>query len=196
MTLTKKKKDYINRAISVFRQDGLRLSLEEVAVKMGITKKTIYNHFTSKDELLKECILSISSDMREAMSGLDDPAYSAVENMRRAFSRVNDFFIVLSPIFFYDIMRLNPNQAMSEHIVGWDLFQQKMEMNLKQGVKEGVYKKNLDVEFLSRYMAYSAFGFYINGLINHNPYIKRSYFADIAEYNLHAIVTEKGKQLL
>jgi len=53
MALTSRKKDYINKAISVFKQAGLRLSLEEVAGKMGITKKTIYNHFSSKDELLK-----------------------------------------------------------------------------------------------------------------------------------------------
>lgn len=191
-----RKKDYINKAISVFKQDGLRLSLEEVAGKMGITKKTIYNHFDSRDELLKECILSISSDLREAMAGLDDTAYPAIENVLRTFRQINDFFTVLSPIFFYDIMRLNPNQAMSEHLIGADLFQQKMGANLKLGIKTGIYRKKLDVEFLSRYIAYSVFGFYINGLINRNPYITKSYFADIAEYNLRAIVSEKGAELL
>jgi len=196
MNLITRKKEYINKAIAVFKQDGLRLSLEEVAGKMGITKKTIYNHFDSKDELLKECILSISSDMREAMGGLDDRTRSAIENMRQAFSRINDFLTVLSPIFFYDIMRLNPNQAMAEHLIGSDLFQQKMEINLKQGIEDGIYRKNLDVEFISRYIAYSVFGFYINGLINRNPYITKSYFADIAEYNLRAIVSEKGELLL
>ncbi len=196
MALNTRKKDYINKAISVFKQAGLRLSLEEVAGKMGITKKTIYNHFSSKDELLKECISSISSDMQKAMSGLNDKSNSAIENLRNSFLQINHFFTVLSPIFFYDIMRLNPNHAMSEHLVGYDLFQQKMEANLKQGIKEGVYLKDLDVEFISRYIAYSVFGFYINGLINHNPYITKSYFEDTIEYHLRAIVSEKGKKLL
>lgn len=188
-----RKKKYIVKAISVLKQDGLRLSLDEIAGKMGVTKKTLYNHFSSKDELLKECILSISSDIQEAISGLDDIAYSAIENLRRSFYRINKFFTELSPIFFYDIMRLNPNQATTEHIIGSDLFQKKMVANLNQGIKQGVYRKELDVEFISRYISYSVFGFYINSLINQNLYIPGTYFEDIIDFNLRALVTEKGK---
>ncbi len=191
-----RKKKYIVKAISVLKQDGLRLSLEEIAGKMGITKKTLYNHFSSKDELLKECILSISSDIQEAISGLDDKAYSAIENLRRSFFKVNQFFTELSPIFFYDIMRLNPNQATTEHLIGSGLFQKKMEANLNQGIREGVYRKELDIEFISRYISYSVFGFYINSLINHNLHIPGTYFEDIIGYNLRAMVTEKGKLIL
>ncbi len=196
MSSAYRKKNYTVKAISVFKQDGLRLSLEEVAGKMGITKKTLYNHFSSKDELLKECILSISSDMQQAISGLDDTAHPAIENLRSSFLNLNRFFTELSSIFFYDIMRLNPNQATTEHFIGSELFQKKMEANLRQGINEGNYRKDLDVEFISRYISYSVFGFYINSVINRNPHIPRSYFEDITEYNLRAIVSEKGKQLL
>ncbi len=196
MSTNNRKNNYINKAISVLKQDGLRLSLEEIAGKMGITKKTVYNHFSSKDELLKECIQSLSTDFREAMSGLDDRNHSAIENMRNVFSRIDHLFMVLSPVFFYDLMRLNPNQAMSEHLVGSGLFQQKMEANLRQGINDGIYREDLDLGFIGRYMSYSIFGFYINNLINNHPFISRSYFEDIVEYNLRALVSEKGKQLL
>jgi AcrR family transcriptional regulator len=196
MSSANRKKKYTVRAISVFKQDGLRLALEEVAGKMGITKKTLYNHFSSKDELLRECILSISSDMQKAITELDDTAHTAIENLRISFFNLNLFFTELSPVFFYDIMRLNPNQATTEHFTGSELFQKKMEANLRQGMNEGNYRKDLDVEFISRYISYSVFGFYINSVINHNPHIPESYFEDITEYNLRAIVSEKGKQLL
>ncbi len=196
MSSTSRKKKYTVRAISVFKQDGLRLALEEVAGKMGITKKTLYNHFSSKDELLKECILSISSDMQKAITGLDDTARTAIENLRISFFNLNLFFTELSPVFFYDIMRLNPNQATAEHFTGSELFRKKMEANLRQGINESNYRKDLDVEFISRYISYSVFGFYINSVINRNPHIPESYFEDITEYNLRAIVSEKGKQLL
>lgn len=196
MKISKRRKIYINKAIAVFKQDGLRISLDEVAGKMGITKKTLYNHFSSKDELLKECIQSISSDFQEAAKELDNKDRSAIENMRCAFSQINHFFDVLSPVFFYDIMRLNPNQAMSEHLVGSGLFQQKVELNLRQGIEEGVYRDDLNVEFVSRYMSYSIFGFYINSLVNHNPYISKSYFQDITTFTLRSLVSERAKHLL
>lgn len=196
MSVHKRKRKYIDKAILVLKQDGLRLSLEEIAGKMGITKKTLYNHFSSKDELLKECIQSISADFRETINGLDDSNRSAIDNLRDGFSLLNHFFTVLSPLFFYDLMRLNPNQAMSEHLIGSDSFQHKMEANLRQGIREGVYRQDLDVEFISRYLSYSIFGYYINSLINNNPYVSTNYFEDIVEYNLRALLSEKGKQLL
>ncbi|HPW66116.1 MAG TPA: TetR/AcrR family transcriptional regulator [Salinivirgaceae bacterium] len=196
MSSNKRKKNYINKAILVLKQDGLRLSLEEIAGKMGITKKTLYNHFSSKDELLKECIQTISADFREMINGLDDKKNPAIDNMRDCFSRLNHFFTVLSPVFFYDLMRLNPNQATSEHIIGSDFFKKKMMANLKQGMQDGSYRHDLDVEFMSHYISYSVFGFYINSTINNNPHIPKTYFENIAEYNLRALVSEKGKQLL
>lgn len=194
--MSSKKEYYTERALVVFRQDGLRLSLEEVAGKMGISKKTLYNHFASKEELQKECIRSISSNLREALGGLDDRNRSAIENLRTGFLRVNRFFTELSPVFFYDMMRLNPNQALLEHLAGSGLFQQKMEANLRQGIAQGLYRAELDAEVMGRYIIHSVFGFYINSLVNHHLFLPKSYFADMVEYNLRALVSEKGKQQL
>ncbi|OJV39606.1 MAG: TetR family transcriptional regulator [Bacteroidales bacterium 36-12] len=196
MSTDNRKKTYIDKAINVFKQEGLRLSLEEVAGKMGITKKTLYNNFTSKEELVKACILSISSDMQEAMSGLDDPAHSAIENLRTGFVKLNHFFYALSPIFFYDIMRMSPNEATAEHLVGSGLFQAKMEANLRKGISEGIYMHSINVEYLSSYISYSVFGFYINSIIKRNPYLPKSHFEDAVEYHLRAIVSERGRELL
>lgn len=196
MSINIRKKNYTSKAIAIFKQDGLRLSLEEVAGKMGMTKKTLYNHFSSKDELLKECIRYISYDFQEALSVLDSKEYPAIQNLRKSFMQINSLFTELSPMFFYDLMRLNPNQATSEHLIGSGLFKQKMEANLKLGIESGIYRSDLDVEFISHYLSYSIFGYYINTIINNNPLITKNYFGDIVEYNLRAIVSEKGKNLL
>lgn len=196
MSIISRKKKYILKAISVFQQNGLRLSLEEVAAKMGITKKTLYNHFSSKDELLKECIQLISDDFQEAIAGLDDTNHNPIDNFRESFIQINFLFTELSPIFFYDIMKLNPDQAMSEHLAGSGLFQQKIKANLEQGIRQEIYRKDLDIDLVSEYMGYSIFGFYINSIINSSSFISRLYFEEIVDYNLRAIVSEKGKQLL
>lgn len=196
MSIEKRKKKYIKKVIEVLKQDGLRLSIDEVAVKMNITKKTLYNHFSSKEELIKECILSISSDMQEAISNLDNTDNSAIENLRKGFSEITLLFETLSPVFFYDIMRMNPNEAAAEHLIGSGLFQKKMAANLQQGIKEGTYRDDIDIENISRYLSYSVFGFYINSITKNNPYLPKSYFNEIIEYNLRAIVSNKGRTLL
>lgn len=194
--MDKRKIKYINKAIEVLKQDGLRLSLEEIATKMGVSKKTLYNHFSSKDDLLKYCIQQISADLREAFSGTESPNHTAIENIKSNFERLNETFTHLSPIFFHDIMILNPNQAMAEHVMGAELFQQKIIDNLRQGVKEGLYLKNLDIDFVSKYISHSIFGYYIKNIINNNTSLPINYFSVVVDYHLRSIVTEKGRKQL
>lgn len=190
----KRTEKYIAQAILILKQEGLRLSLEEMATKMGITKKTLYNHFSSKDELLTACIQSISKDFQEVLSSLDDKNHAAISNLQRCFSQLDRLFVMLSPIFFSDLMRNNPNQAILEHIMGSQYFKQKIQSNLQQGIEEGVYRSDLDLPFVCEYISYSIFGFYINAAINHKPVITDNYFAEILTYHLRALTTEKGKQ--
>lgn len=196
MELSKHSKKYIDKAISVFKQNGLRLSLEEVATKMGVTKKTIYNHFSTKDELLQACIQSISHDFQQTFSSLDAPEHSAIENLRNGFTQIDRFFTELSPLFFHDIMLLNFNLAMSEHLSGSGLFRAKLEANLKQGIREGIYRPELNTAFASQYLSYSIFGFYINNIIRNPSVIPNNYFSEVVTLYLSAFVSENGRSLL
>lgn len=187
---TSRKKQYIDKAIEILKQEGFRLSLDEMATKMGITKKTLYNNFSSKDELLKECVQAISEDFKATLSGLDDPSVGAVESLVRCFDQLDELFIKLNPVFFSDLMQSNPNQAMLGHIMGSNLFREKMGNNLRQGMEEGVYRPDIDIPFVCEYMGYSIFGFYIHSVISSKLPFSGQYFATIIKYYLRALIKE------
>ena len=46
-----RKDKYVSKAIDILKQEGFLLSLDEMAARMGVTKKTLYNNFSSKEEL-------------------------------------------------------------------------------------------------------------------------------------------------
>lgn len=187
---TDRKKQYIGKAIEILKQEGFRLSLDEMATKMGITKKTLYNNFSSKDELLKECVQAISEDFKATLKDLDNPDISAEESVIRCFNQLDDLFTELNPIFFSDLMQSNPNQAMLGHIMGSNLFREKMANNLQQGIQEGVYRPDIDISFVCEYMAYSIFGFYIHSVTSSRLPYSEEYFANIIKYYLRALLKE------
>lgn len=187
---TDRKKQYIGKAIEILKQEGFRLSLDEMATKMGITKKTLYNNFSSKDELLKECVQAISEDFKTTLKDLDNPDISAKESVIRCFNQLDNLFTELNPIFFSDLMQSNPNQAMLGHIMGSNLFREKMANNLQQGIQEGVYRPDIDISFVCEYMAYSIFGFYIHSVTSSRLPYSEEYFANIIKYYLRALLKE------
>ena len=192
MNTNSRKDNYVAKAISILKQEGFRLSLDEMATKMGITKKTLYNNFSSKEELLKECVHAISGDFQRVLSILDDEAMSAIESLTRCFAQLDELFVTLNPVFFSDLMRSNPDQAMLEHVIGSNYFDEKMTANLQRGVRTGLYRADLDIPFVCEYMSYSIFGFYIQAVIRNKPLPSGNYFASILQYHLRAIVSTQG----
>ena len=46
------KDKYTEQAFNLFKEKGLLLNMEQIALSLGITKKTLYNNFSSKQELI------------------------------------------------------------------------------------------------------------------------------------------------
>ncbi len=59
------KEDILNKANSLFCQFGpSRVTMEEIAHEFGISKKTLYQYYSSKNDLLKEVTDSIYSQIQ------------------------------------------------------------------------------------------------------------------------------------
>lgn len=196
MIISKRRSKYIDKALQVFRQEGLHVSLEEVAEKMGITKKTLYNNFESKDELLKACMMSLVSDLRINLEIMYDDRYNSVDCMRKGFEALSKFFYTLSPIFFYDLKKLYPEIAGNEHNIGFGILHRMVIKNLEKGIKEGVYREDINIELIEQFFTYSIFGFYMNKVLSSNEFVPKDYFKTIVDYHLQAWVSDKGRELL
>jgi len=196
MDNTKNVQKYIDKAIVVFKRDGLRLSLDEVADKMGITKKTLYNNFSSKDELLAECIHSLIIEIKTSLEIMTDKKLDAITALFKGFEVLSVFFNALSPIFFYDMKKLYPEMANIEHVAGFGIFREKVAQNLQKGIIEQIYREDLDVELISQYFTFSIFGFFITKVVNSNQYVAKDYFNTILNYHIRALVSDKGKELI
>lgn len=196
MEVSKIRQKYITKALSVFKREGLRLSLDDVADKMGITKKTLYNHFNSKDELFYECVQSLIADLLASMEVMIDPQLNAILAMRRGFDELTEFFTALSPIFFFDMKKMYPELASTEHAIGFGAFREKIIQNLNKGIKEQNYREDVDVQLISEFFIFSVFGFFISNVINNNDYTSKTYFKTVLNYHLRALVSEKGKELI
>jgi len=194
--MSSRKNKYIKRALQIFKHEGLRLSLDELAEKMSVSKKTLYNHFDSKEQLHSDCMQSMFSNLNQMMSTFVDDSLNAIECMRKGFGELKTLFFELSPIFINDFRKLYPDMIYSSHASDIDLFNKNIMANLEKGMREGVYNPNLDVILISQYFSHSIFGFFFHSVITNKEFSSTNYFENILEYNLKGLVSEKGRQLL
>ena len=191
-----RKEKYAEKAMELFKKDGLRLSIDEVADRIGVTKKTLYNNFSSKEELLSFCIRSFVNDMRNSMSIMISEELNAIEGLNRGVDEMGRFFKTLSPVFMFDLKRMYPEIANTEHSTGFGFFLENVRLNIIKGKKEKIFREETDADLISQYFVYSMVSFFLNRVLNNGEIPSGLYFRTVVDYHLNAIVTEKGRNIL
>ncbi len=191
-----RKEKYASKALEIFKQEGLRHNLEEIAEKIGITKKTLYNNFDSKEDLLRTCITSYMNELRQAMLIMVSDETNAIEGLIRGISELGSVFRTLNHVFLYDLRKLYPEIAGVGHSAGSGFFVENVRLNIIKGKKEKLFRDDIDEDLISTYFSYSMVSFFLNRVLS-NTEIKASvYFRTVLDYHLHAIATQSGRELI
>lgn len=79
---SKKRASIIDAAIQAFQEDGYdNTSMDRIADVAGASKRTVYNHFPSKDALFQAVIERFMTESREAKQIAYDPDRSLAEQL-------------------------------------------------------------------------------------------------------------------
>ncbi len=194
--MTARKDKYAAKTMEVFRQYGLHISIDELADKSGVTKKTLYNHFESKEGLLKFCLQTFVHDLEKKISIMYSEDVNAIEGFKSGICGMGEVFHSLSPVFFDDLRKMFPELSGTQHKAGFGSFLEGMKRNLEKGKKEKLYRQEINVEMISRFFISSVVSFFISSVLTRSEYSARDYFRSVIDYHLHAVVTPKGKRLL
>ena len=112
----KKKKAILEAARNEFRDNGYRnTTMERIAVVAKVSKRTVYNHFPSKEDLFdailesfKQSILSHSFPEYDSKKSLKSQLYNIINNEMQIF--LSDEYLTLSRVLTAELIR-TPERA-------------------------------------------------------------------------------------
>ena len=141
----------LTQALATFMQRGVRsVTLDELAHDLGISKKTIYQHFENKAEIvMKTCELFHTHEQAQ-IEAIHQSAHHAIEEVVGIMRWVNQALSQISPVLIYELQRHYPE--------AWDLHQHheqcnvygSIRRNLEWGMAEGLYRAELDADLVAR----------------------------------------------
>lgn len=112
MNYSRLEKRIIRETMNTFRIYGIKYALiDTIASALHISKRTLYEHFPSKEELLNRCILYEMDKMKDEISNLRDDCSSCLELIIEAddvcFRQIHSF----CPNFYIDMRQYQEIQA-------------------------------------------------------------------------------------
>jgi AcrR family transcriptional regulator len=141
----------LKASLGLFFKYGIKhITMDDIAKELGMSKKTIYQFYKEKDDLVNQlCNIELLEQERqfdEMNKSAKDPIHEIMlisEKMMAMMQNIN-------PMFFLDLQKFYPTEFQRFQSFKENFAYRNVLTNIKKGIEVGVYRADLDAEFVSR----------------------------------------------
>ncbi len=191
------REEILHRATELFLNLGFKsVTMDDLAHEMGISKKTIYSHFENKTKLVEEATMnlfwSISDGIDQIIALEKNPIEELYEIKKFVMIRLkNEKASTLYQLRKYyprlfETLKKKEIEVMHECLID----------NIRRGIEIGIYRKNLNVQFVARIYFSGAISLGDQDLFPMSKFSRIELEDYFLEYHLRGIVTPKGRKIL
>ncbi|MEO6228780.1 MAG: TetR/AcrR family transcriptional regulator [Ferruginibacter sp.] len=140
------------KAHDLYMQYGIRsVSMDDIANSLGMSKKTIYQHYADKDELVV-AVIEKEIEQTQNTCELDRSlSVNAIHEIFKAMDMMIELFSNMNPSLLFDMQKYHPKafQVFLKHKN--DYIYSIIKENIDRGILEELYRAEIKVDILSRY---------------------------------------------
>ena len=136
----------LDTAVQQYMQLGFSaVTTDDTARAAGVSKKTLYQHFPSKDALLR-AVVRRNSEQRNAdiCSIVRDSDAGVIERLHRMMAYLAKLFSEMSPALIHDMRRSNPEVWCEIEESRKRCVQEDFGALLREGCERGVFRDDID----------------------------------------------------
>ncbi|GAK92098.1 transcriptional regulator [Nonlabens ulvanivorans] len=172
------------------------VTMDDISSEMGMSKKTLYSYFKNKEELITEVTLAISNTI---CGGIDHICSISTNPIEELYDIKKMVLTSLkgdksSPI--HQLQRYYPRVHQKVSAIQFEYMKECVNKNLEIGIEQGLYRDNLDKDFVSRIYYVGLQGIKDLHLFPNTQFPVQKLHDHYLEYHLRGIVTPAGRKIL
>jgi Transcriptional regulator len=186
-------KNILLKVRELYMKYGIKsITMDDVAREMGISKKTLYQYVTDKDDLVGKFIDNEIALRQEEIYKCFRIGFNAIEELFEISIFMNKLIRDQNPATEYDLKKYYPQhfqktvKARREGIYNYIL------LNLKKGVKEGLYRNDMNNDVIANLYLWRSENTDFGELFTTEEFTSIKLFVELLNYHVRGIATEKG----
>lgn len=191
--MEEKKQFILEKVGEMYLKFGIRaVTMDDVAAEFGISKKTLYQFFNDKKDLIEQVI-----DFYLDKSTLDfscKGSSNAIDKVLAMRNHVAQILKQFNNTLEFDLKRSYPALYEKVHAIKRKRIYEYTVKNISRGIEDGLFRAELDPEFIARLqvgrMLYTLNP--DNEIFNVSEMSSIKLFDMVMDYHMHAICTEEG----
>ncbi|MFQ5334476.1 MAG: TetR/AcrR family transcriptional regulator [Flavobacteriales bacterium] len=187
------KSDILEKCVNLFLQYGIKsLTMDYIAQALHISKKTLYQHFKDKSDLVCQAMKAKCEVDRNEIEEIVNTSSNAIDELLSINNYFSELLQSMHPSIHFDLDKYY-NDA-------WRVFNEHRNVhlkcitvnNLEKGIESGLYRKDLNTEIIAQFYIAR-----IDLIFNATVFPTRVYkFNDVQKemlnYHIRGIASEKG----
>jgi len=188
------KKLYIIKNVGkLYMKFGIRsVTMDDVANEFGVSKKTLYQYFSDKEDLVSQVI---DYYLHNPVLNLEaHHQANAIDSMFKIRQHVAHIFKFYNNTIEFDLKKIYPKLYKKVHDAKRQRIFSNTIVNIEQGIKQGLYRGDLNAEFIAK-LQVGRMLFTLNPdykVFKDNEANSLEVFDETMSYHMNAICTKKG----
>jgi AcrR family transcriptional regulator len=185
------------KARDLMLQSGLRqVTMDDLAHQLGISKKTIYLYYKDKDDLVKAVVNLELKEHEMTCKDCKSKAENAIHEMFLLMENMKAMTQTLNPNSMMDLEKHFSNAFDMIKTHKDDFLFSLIKQNLMKGIEEGCYRKDLDIDIISKFRLETVFIPFNLHLFPLNKFNSIEVHTQLMEHFVYGLMTVKGHELM
>ena len=187
------KEKILDTATDMFLSLGFKsVTMDDIADKLSISKKTIYSHFPNKEKLVEDCAIELFNCITSGIDEIIKENHNPIDELLH----IHEFILKrlreekASPQFQLCKYYPEVDEKLRERKI--ERMQECVTNNLKRGIEEEVYRNDIEINVVLNFYFMTLEGIKNSDFFSMENYTIPFLIKHFLEYHFRAIVSEKG----
>ncbi len=185
----------LEKAASLFMQYGIRsITMDEIAAQLAISKKTIYQFFTDKDEMVEAIVNEEINNNQDKCQSFTKSSDNAVHEIFLAMNDIEEVMNAMNPQVMYDLEKHHPSAFKKLKQFKYQFLYNMTRDNLARGIREELYRPDINIDLVAKHRIESSFMAFNQDLFPSGRYAMSTICVELALLFLYSVVNPKGRK--
>ena len=185
------------KAHDLFMQYGIRsVSMDDIANSLGMSKKTLYQNFVDKDELVEGVVDSHIAVMQTECGNCHNAAKDAVHEIFLTMENIIQQLSNMNPMVLNDLAKFHFRSYERFKVHKNKFLAKLIRENIEWGIKEELYREDIDTDIMSKFRLESMMIPFDVSVFPPGKYNLGEISGQIIEHFVYGLATIKGHKLI
>ena len=191
------KEDILEKVNVLYNKYGIRsVTMEDVARELGISKKTLYQYVSDKEDLVEKVMMYHSMKAGKMFRAAAQESLNAIEQVFRFNHMVHRTMKETNFSRDYDLQKYYPKIYEKLMSIKMERMRESMIGNLRKGKKEGLYRKELNEEIITKMYLHRIMHVASEEIMTVSEFTSPKYIFELYVYHIRGVATQKGIEFL